>query len=280
MDNIVSQAKGNLRALQLRTLDILLVLDELCRKNNIQYYIAYGTVLGAVRHGGFIPWDDDIDIMVLGDDYERFQEVCKEQLPDWLFLQNAETDPNSGMGKGLFKVRDKQSLFIESYDSFSKDYNRGLFVDVYKAVTIPKRPEKLVGYLLTRISYAYNFYRYNKPINLHNIACYFLYPISYVWHKSLLWLISQGEKPYYCCQLGEGIYLQHHPTLYNDIFPLREIEFEGHKLMGPNNPDGYLRAIYNDYMRIPAPEKRRVHGFYYIPDANSVALRYEETENK
>lgn len=280
MDNIVSQAKGNLRALQLRTLDILLVLDELCRKNNIQYYIAYGTVLGAVRHGGFIPWDDDIDIMVLGDDYERFQEVCKEQLPDWLFLQNAETDPNSGMGKGLFKVRDKQSLFIESYDSFSKDYNRGLFVDVYKAVTIPKRPEKLVGYLLTRISYAYNFYRYNKPINLHNIVCYFLYPISYVWHKSLLWLLSQGGKPYYCCQLGEGIYLQHHPTLYDDIFPLREIEFEGHKLMGPNNPDGYLRAIYNDYMRIPAPEKRRVHGFYYIPDANLVALRYDETENK
>jgi lipopolysaccharide cholinephosphotransferase len=269
-----------LRKAQLRTLDILLVLDELCRKNNIQYYIAYGTVLGAVRHGGFIPWDDDIDIMVLGDDYERFQEVCKEQLPDWLFLQNAETDPNSGMGKGLFKVRDKQSLFIESYDSFSKDYNRGLFVDVYKAVTIPKRPEKLVGYLLTRISYAYNFYRYNKPINLHNIVCYFLYPISYVWHKSLLWLISQGGKPYYCCQLGEGIYLQHHPTLYDDIFPLREIEFEGHKLMGPNNPDGYLRAIYNDYMRIPAPEKRRVHGFYYIPDANSVALRYEETGNK
>ncbi len=271
------KATGNLRALQLRIVDILVVLDELCRKNHIQYYIAYGTVLGAVRHGGFIPWDDDIDIMVVGDDYERFQQVCKEQLPDWLFLQNQETDPNSGMGIGLFKVRDKKSLFIEGYDVFDKDYKRGLFVDVYKAVTIPKRPEKIVGYLLTRISYAYNFYRYNKPINLHNIACYFLYPFSYVWHKALLWLLMRGGKPYYCCQLGEGVYLQHHPTRYDDIFPLREIEFEGHKFMGPNNPDGYLRAIYNDYMRIPSPAKRRVHGSYYIEDASSIALTYKDS---
>ena len=270
------KATGSLRALQLRMLDILIVLDELCRKNNIQYYIAYGTVLGAVRHGGFIPWDDDIDIMVVGDDYERFQQVCKEQLPDWLFLQNKETDPKANMGKGMFKVRDKQSLFLQNYDVFTKDYNRGVFVDVYKAITIPKHSERLVGYILTRISYAYNFYRFNLPINLHNIICYCLYPFSYIWHKAMLALLCKGSKPYYCCQEGEGCYNQPHPTRYADIFPLQEIEFEGHKFMGPKNPDGYLRAIYNDYMRIPDPDKRRVHGFYYIPDTKAIALHYEE----
>ncbi len=272
-------ATGNLRALQLRMLDILIVLDKLCRKNHIQYYIAYGTVLGAVRHGGFIPWDDDIDIMVVGDDYERFQQVCKEQLPDWLFLQNAETDPGACMGKGMFKVRDRQSLFLQNYDVFTKEYNRGVFIDVYKAITIPKRPERMVGYLLTRISYAYNFYRYNAPITLHNIVCYCLYPFSYVWHKAILWLLSRGGKPFYCCQMGEGCYNQPHPTRYSDIFPLRELEFEGHTFMAPNNPDGYLRAIYKDYWRIPAPDKRRVHGAYYIKDATSIALQYNETDS-
>lgn len=270
------QATGNLRALQLRMLDILIEIDAICRKNNIRYWIAYGTLLGAVRHKGFIPWDDDTDILVHEDDYERFQQICKEQLPDWLSLQNDETDPNANMGIGMCKVRDNQSALLQSFDVFNKEYNRGAFVDVYKAVTFPKRSNKVLVYLLKRITFSYCFFRFNPPLNFHNIICYFAYPISYIWHKALLGLYTHFGKPYYCTQMGEGFFLQKHMNKLEDIYPLQDIEFEGHTFKAPVHFDTYLRDLYGDYMQIPSPDKRRIHACYFLSNKESVRLHYDE----
>ena len=76
--------------------------------------------------------------------------------------------------------------------------------------------------------------------------------------------------------MGEAIFIQKHMSKIDDIFPLKEIEFEGCKFMGPSNPDAYLRTMYGDYMKIPAQEKRRIHALYFVQDIDTVKLNYED----
>src|SRR5690554_697940 len=82
---------STLRKAQIRLLDILIEFDRICRKHGIDYFISGGTCLGAVRHGGFIPWDDDIDIDVWHADYQKLEEALQAELPGWIKLQNAKT---------------------------------------------------------------------------------------------------------------------------------------------------------------------------------------------
>ena len=87
MDKLEQYKQAHLRECQLKQLAILEVIDHVCKANGIEYWLDGGTLLGAVRHGGFIPWDDDIDIAMRKDDLERFIEVAQKQLPEHLFLQ-------------------------------------------------------------------------------------------------------------------------------------------------------------------------------------------------
>lgn len=259
-----------LRNVQLKMLDILVVVDRLCKKNDICYWIDFGTLLGAVRHKGFIPWDDDLDIYVHEKDFDRFQIVCLEQLPDDLFLQNEKTDPDSHMGNGMVKVRDRNSLFIHDFDNFKKEYNKGVFVDVFKAKIYPRMNSRVLKYLFTRIKFAHGFFKYYPELNLKNIICFFLYPISYVFHKSLIQLFSIG-KP---CLIGvtPESYTYGMLAKIDDVFPLQELEFEGHRFMAPRDPDVCLRNVYGDYMQVPPPDKRRTHVIYAFMDRKEGAI--------
>ena len=98
-----------LRKLQLVQLDILNVIDDFCVKNNIKYSIAYGTILGAVRHGGFIPWDDDLDICMLREDYDKFIELWKDS--DEYILQNHNTDRD--FTQSFTKIRKTNTSFVQ-----------------------------------------------------------------------------------------------------------------------------------------------------------------------
>ena len=83
---------SQIKELQAVALEILLEFDKLCRNKDIPYFLDCGTVLGAVRHGGFIPWDDDIDVGMLRKDYERFLAIAQHELPEFLVLQNYQTE--------------------------------------------------------------------------------------------------------------------------------------------------------------------------------------------
>ena len=108
-----------LRRCQLKQLSILEEIDRICRKHQIGYWLDGGTLLGAVRHKGFIPWDDDIDIAMRQEDLERFIKVAPSELREGLFLQTPQNEPDSK--EPIVKVRDLNSFYVEGADNFAAD---------------------------------------------------------------------------------------------------------------------------------------------------------------
>lgn len=118
-----------LRRQQMRMLEILKEIDRICKKYGIQYWLSSGTLIGAARHGGFIPWDDDLDIEMMRDDYERLMEVLPSELPTTMALQTHKTDPTYFFYYA--KIRDRRSLLAEgnNYDRMWKE--QGIYIDIF-----------------------------------------------------------------------------------------------------------------------------------------------------
>ena len=121
--------KKILRKAQLIMLDELIEVDRICKKYNISYWLDSGTLLGAVRHKGFIPWDDDIDICMLQEDYEKFFSIAKKELNDKYFLQVKETDEMTT--SPYMKVRHRDSILIEENFTEKEKFHQGIFLDIF-----------------------------------------------------------------------------------------------------------------------------------------------------
>jgi len=125
-------------------LRMLKIIDYLCRKHNLHYWLCFGTLLGAIRHKGFIPWDDDLDICMMREDYEKFIKIAQKEFPDDLFIQTRETDPLYDYLPLPCKVRDKKSLIIAE-GMTDKKYHQGLFVDIFPVVRFHKKEVTALG---------------------------------------------------------------------------------------------------------------------------------------
>lgn len=133
--NEIKFTPAQLRRLQMVELDILLELDRVCRKNNISYFLCGGTLLGAVRHGGFIPWDDDVDVGFFRDDYERFCQVFpKEANSSRYFLQTWKTDKYYRWNYG--KIRRLGTEYIRAGQEHMK-YKTGISIDIFPYDYLP-----------------------------------------------------------------------------------------------------------------------------------------------
>ena len=124
-----------LRKLQLVEYELICEVDRICKKNNIQYTLYAGTLLGAVRHQGFIPWDDDADIAFLPEEYEKFFEACKRDLnTEKFFLQDYRTDEYYRWGYA--KLRRNNSAFIREGQEHMK-YHNGICIDLFSLYSVP-----------------------------------------------------------------------------------------------------------------------------------------------
>lgn len=140
--NAIKFTPDLLRKLQMVELDILLELDKICRKNHIDYFLCGGTLLGAVRHGGFIPWDDDVDVGFFRNDYERFCQVFQEQSDSSrYFLQTWKTDPHYYWNYG--KIRRLGTEYVRAGQEHMK-YKTGISIDIFLYDYLPVN-EKLQG---------------------------------------------------------------------------------------------------------------------------------------
>lgn len=250
-----------LRQAQLVMLRILRIVDHVCRRHDIPYWLESGTLLGAIRHKGFIPWDDDLDIAMRRADFERFAAVAPRELPDDLFFQTAATDP--GYRYVLPKVRDRRSLLVE--DRESAPYCQGIFVDIFpfdsypnrtvmKALTLRHRlrlfRKRFAPGSAGRAAYTAGLYTAGLPLVVS------LYAVEWAARRFRDMFLNRPGQEF----LSTGVeFYAKSPHAVKDIFPLTEVYFEGYKFFAPGNYDTYLRRKYGDYMTPPPAGQRRGH---------------------
>lgn len=121
-------------------MDLAKKLLEVCKKHNLKIWATGGTLIGAVRHKGFIPWDDDIDFCMMRDDYDRLMEIGPTEFKEPYFFQSFYTDPHSW--EGIVKIRRSDTAMIEQGYYYHKDFNRGVFIDVLVMDGIPQNLEE------------------------------------------------------------------------------------------------------------------------------------------
>ena len=144
--------KEQLEEIKGKELYILKEFDRICQENGLKYSLIYGTLLGAVRHGGFIPWDDDVDVCMLREDYEKFCKIAPKRLPEDLFYQSHETEREYFQ---LFdKIRLNNTIFKEKYYA-QYHIHHGIYIDIFPCDKIPqnmfKRKLQLIFYQFYRI---------------------------------------------------------------------------------------------------------------------------------
>jgi len=241
-----------LRKAQLKMLDILVEVDKICKKNNIPYWLDYGTLLGAVRHKGFIPWDDDLDISCLESDYKRLKYALNEELPTDLVFQDWKNEKKLLMKMG--KVRFIKSYFEEKLYSKGALKYQGIYIDIFPIVTIPSQKlRKRIDFYYGR---AYRRIRGYGKRNEFYIALV-MWPfvnILVAFSKFLNFFIGKDLfSNIYGSITLESVHKR------DEIFPLSTVEFEGKIFPAPANTDIFLKNIYGNYMIIPDVNKRIIH---------------------
>ena len=253
-----------LRACQLKQLSILEEIDRICQKHKIGYWLDGGTLLGAVRHGGFIPWDDDIDIAMREEDMQRFIEVAPGELREGLLLQTPQTEPQSK--EPIVKVRDQNSFYVEGADNFAADYEKGLYVDIFPMINYPTLPRKWVKRITLGISKSYSILHKAHYYSLRSFAEFFWFGGKYCLSKCL-WTVLCAVRPknVYLSNIliNNGYGIMHRQ---DSVFPTGTITFEGKAFSAPANPDAYLRDLFRNYMEIPPKEKQKIHSVFIMPE--------------
>jgi len=225
-------------------LKLLLEFDRICQKHQLTYWLDFGTLLGAVRHKGFIPWDDDLDVSMPREDYKKFLQVALDELPPEMFLQTKETDPHSL--NFIAKIRDRNSTLIDAWEEGKTiRYHQGIFMDIFPTMKVSGKSSKNPLFKGLVIASKITHNRYIR--------------ISFLTEK-LIRIINRfsDERGEYLTFSGETMQYRDPVKLF-DIFPLQKIEFEGHMFPAPRNPDVYLTRLFGpDYMTLPPEEKRKV----------------------
>ena len=262
-----------LSRLQEAELDILSVIDGICRKNHLQYFLESGTLLGAVRHGGFIPWDDDIDIGMPIDDYRRLIEIAPDAFPEGYSLHTCENTPD--FAAQFAKVYRDGTRFLTD-ETIAAGHVQGIFVDIlpFSAVSedeVAAQSQCRKAVRWQRVSYLYYTSHPNIPSSAHLrpvlvagcwVAHYlvrlFLSPARI--HRNFMraFVSADGTFPdsdrwTSMSYANWGIFEKRW------IFPTRPISFCGREFMGVAMPDAYLTCEYGDYMTLPPVDDRRTH---------------------
>ncbi|MBO4484443.1 MAG: LicD family protein [Lachnospiraceae bacterium] len=274
-------------------LGILCDVDELCKKNNIQYFLDGGTMLGAVRHQGFIPWDDDLDIGMLREHYERFLSIASKELPDVYFVQEWKDD--SEYGFWFAKVRLKGTVFREKNGLKNAKHNE-FFIDVFPYDNYPDS-EKERNEVSRKIEFCkrcllaktnYSVWYVGGRFSLRRFLLYKFLKAGLLFYpkQKLINKFNSISQKYNSIQT-KCVYPQgnsksgkfHLDRKYFNGFS--DAEFEMRKFPILNHYDEFLKTLYGDYMTLPPLEERyNRHNVIEIVFPDYKQKTYKEANNE
>ena len=258
----------NLDELKKYLLDMLVYFDSVCKKYDIKYSLAYGTLLGAVRQEGFIPWDDDVDIMMTGDEYKKIfkiKELNDSKTSRYLLRYSEVEEKFSEIYSYPFaKLTDMNTdaEFLNTRDKY------GLFIDIFPVTALPEEQRERKAYIdrckKNKLCLDIGNTKESKTgldviKKLKNIRRNFYYKRLIKYRQTL---IKDAFKYDFCCSkdVAVSIYM-----VYGEIMPRSWFEeytyltFEGKKFMCICKYKEYLKLIYGDYLKLPPQEKRKPH---------------------
>lgn len=257
-------------------LEILLEFNRICRKHNLKYFLDSGTAIGAVRHKGFIPWDDDIDIGMLRSDYNQFLKIAEKELKEGYFLECTATEKECPY---LFaKIRKDNTIFMEWCHRNIK-MHQGIYIDIFPYDTLPEDKKKQIKFIkkYRRINKLFKF-RTSPDRDLENdhtlkwIFLQFIYKtihggLSLIPRKFFIHMADKHcqkyskKKPNYIspCMFKKILVFQ-----YEELFPTVDMMFETYMLPMPGNYESYLKKQYGNYMKMPPKEQRVGHVPYKV----------------
>lgn len=262
----------DLREIQKIELQILKKIREICDKNNITYFLIGGTLLGAVRHEGFIPWDDDLDIAMFREDYERFIKIAQKELKAPFCITSLFNSEHKMLFSKVFKT---DTIYCEGGEGESL-FKQGLWVDIFPIDLIKKnnieeakkhaQKRQLIFHILIYISQ----HRKNKK-KLANLKyellnkCMMFMSCEKI-DKLALNILSKDkiEQSKYCTNYGSQYGIEKQTMLVDFYLPVNKIKFEDELFNAPNNTHAILKNIYGDYMKLPPIEKRQGQHNLYI----------------
>ena len=242
-------------------------IKRICTKHHISYFMIAGTLLGAVRHGGFIPWDEDMDFGMTRQNYERFVRVCRKELDSSkFFLQTMETDP--GYTYAFAKIRLRGTVFTEALARNSKAQN-GIFVDIFPFDHVPKnhiceRLHEREHYLwknLLAVKLGYdNGASRSKILRAALFVVSRILPADFIRARKMIAFTRYNKKRASRLVTAEGSY-----RYMKEKIPVRYIRnlimmpFEDTEFPAFAEFELYLHAMYGDYMKLPPEDQRSKH---------------------
>ena len=240
---------SDLRRLQLYMLDLLVEFDRICRKNDIDYWLEYGTLIGAARHGGFIPWDDDLDVTLLKKDRKKLIEALRKDLQAPYYFIDA--DSKEGDTRRWCKMRNDNVLITRLVENPSKKgelipKKEGIWLDIFYKINGN-------SFLSFKVDAFYGrcFRRKNRLVDdgwFKHLTGVILFPVA----QLVAALARLYGKIFLPGRLINDYGTDFHSQRYiKDIYPLKDIEFEGHLFKAPNDTDHYLKVIYGNWDTVP-----------------------------
>lgn len=271
----------DLKLLQKKSLDVLLYFKDFCEKHQLQFLLCGGTCIGAIRHKGFIPWDDDIDVFMLRDDYERLEELWNKYADTERFSY-CRTTQEKNYHHIAASIKDNYTTFINRH-SKNEDIVHGVGIDILPLDGYPDSGVKRINQVIFAMIFSlFNAQRLpdNQGKFIRWMSAFILSIVPSPKIRYKLW--SYAEKQMikyrikdsnYITQLLSGL------TFINLKYP-KEIfsgavykEFEGYQLPAPKGYDEYLRMGFGDYMQFPPKEDR-------VPKHDTIYINLDESYKK